>query len=76
MTKLDFDCDDSRFLKLVTYDTETLEMSVMSEKLGKETIYTCVDVPRFIFDGFKNAKSKGKFFNMNVRKKFSHKYFK
>ncbi len=71
----EFLCEDSRFLRKVTYNTETREMSIYSERNGEETKYTCVNVPTYIFNGFKNAKSKGKFFNLNVRGKYKHHYF-
>ena len=74
-TNESFECADSRFINHVTYNTDTREMSITVHKGGKNTIYTCVDVPKFVFVGFKNAESKGKFFNKNVRGKYQHEYF-
>ncbi len=72
----DFVVEDSRFIKLVTYNKKTLEMTIHSERKGKEITYTCVNVPRFIFNGFKEARSKGQFFNNNIKGRFLHEYFK
>ena len=69
----DFVADNSNFVKLVTYNRDTLEMSITS-KSGE--VYTCVKVPHYLFIAFKEAKSKGKFFNNNIKNKFKHHYFK
>ena len=74
--KEEFDCPDSRFLKRVTYNKDTLELSVHMERAGEATVYTCINVPKFVYNGFKEATSKGSFFNKNIRGKYKHKYFK
>jgi len=53
------------------YDDETLRMTVF---VGSDS-YECQGVPSDIWQQFKSAGSKGKFFNANIKGKFQHEYF-
>lgn len=43
---------------------------------GREIEYTCVDVPRYVYEGFKAAKSRGRFFSLNIKGKYLDRIFK
>ena len=60
------------WIEHVRYNKKTLEMTV--EMKGYDPI-TCTGVPMDVFKGFKNAPSKGKYWNTNIRNKYKHEYF-
>ena len=45
---------------------------VLEVKFASGKVYQYYDVPQDIFDGMLNAESKGKYFNANIRGKFSY----
>ena len=53
------------------YNTETETMQVY---IGSD-VYECVGVPSEVWDGFKNAGSKGSYFNANIRGQYNHSMF-
>lgn len=70
LTKLEFTNDS--WIKKVTYDTETKEMTIFDSKKS----YTCVGVDQSVYDAFNSAPSKGSYFNSVIKGKFSHQWFK
>jgi len=56
----------------VKYNPNTSEMVITMAK-GNE--YACQGVSLELFNEFKSASSKGKYFNANIKGKYSHEYF-
>jgi hypothetical protein len=53
------------------YDNDSRTLVVY---IGSDA-YECVDVPQDVWDSFKSASSKGKFFNNNIRGQYNHSMF-
>lgn len=70
--KLEFDNDS--WIQHVSYDTDTQEMAI-TMKGGKKNVYACQGVPLEVFEAFKNAGSRGKFFNENIKGRYNHTWF-
>jgi len=60
------------WIERVTYNTTTWEMTVY---VRKGDSYTLIDVPLEIFEAFRDAPSKGQYWNANLRNKYKHEYF-
>lgn len=69
---LEFDNDS--WISHVKYNTETKEM-VITMKGGTKNKYACQNVPREVFEEFKNSPSRGSYFNNNIRGKYNHEWF-
>ncbi len=61
----------SSWISDVQYDTETEYMLVTIN--GKE--HECKGVPESVYDEFKRAPSKGKYFNANIKGQYNHSIF-
>ncbi len=61
----------SSWISGAKYDTDT---KIMQVYIGSDT-YECVGVPADVWAGFKNAGSKGQFFNSNIRGQYNHAMF-
>jgi len=61
----------SSWISGAKYDTET---QIMQVYIGSDT-YECVGVPEGVWSAFKNAGSKGQFFNKNIRGQYNHAMF-
>ena len=57
----------------VEYDTETEKMRISIKNDGNT--YECQDVPYEVFAGFRDAPSKGQYFNMHIRGQYNHEWF-
>lgn len=62
------------WIKKVRYDTDTRELSLVLE--ASDNTYLLEGVEPEVFEQFKSATSRGKFFNENMRGKYVHRYFK
>lgn len=72
MTKLEF--ENGSWIQKVEYDTETRRM-VITMRGGSKNKYECQDVPIEIYNDFKSAPSRGKYFNSNIKGQYSHEWF-
>ena len=61
----------SSWINGAKYNTETQTMQVY---IGSDA-YECVGVPNEVWERFKNAGSKGSFFNKNIRGQYNHSMF-
>jgi len=64
-----FNSDKSSNIKAVGYDEDTLTLYVEFVNGGR---YTYEGVPLELFDAFKEAESKGRFFFQNIKGKFNY----
>lgn len=63
-----FDSPESSWIEGAEYDQETKVLIIETEKQE----YTFVDVPIEVWEGFKNAPSKGSYYHKNIRDKYSY----
>lgn len=61
----------SSWIEGAKYDTGSKRLVVY---IGKDS-YECVDVPIEVWEDFKNASSKGQYFNQYIRGKYNHSMF-
>jgi hypothetical protein len=64
---------NSTNLKNAKYDTETKDLTIT---FLNESIYLYKDVPWDVFVKLRTAESQGKFFNVNIAKKYQYQKIK
>ncbi|NIU00402.1 MAG: KTSC domain-containing protein [Nitrosopumilaceae archaeon] len=69
--KLEFTNDS--WIEHVKYDTETKRMVIKIR--GSKDTYECEGVEQDVYDAFKAASSKGKFFNANIKGQYNKGWF-
>lgn len=63
------------WIEEVSYNPVTKEM-VIQMKGGEKNRYACENVPLEVYMDFKNADSKGSFFNHNIKGRYLNTWFK
>ena len=66
--------DNDSWITHVEYDTKTEQLRI-TMKGGQKSVYECQNVPYSIYEDFKNADSRGGFFNESIKGKYSHEWF-
>jgi hypothetical protein len=63
------DLFDSRAIAMFAYDLESRSLLIRFK--GGGGMYAYPDVPREVFEGFRQARSKGRFFGSEIRDRFA-----
>lgn len=62
------DLFDSKAIAMFAYDNDSKRLMVHFKTGG---VYAYQDVPRAVFDGFRQARSKGQYFQSTIRDRFT-----
>ena len=67
----EFEPVESSNVKGIAYDEETKSLFIIFKT---SSVYQYLNVPRAVYEDFKNAESKGRFLNIYIRGNYTFKY--